>query len=107
MTVTQAQRARHARFLPGRAALAGLAAGMLAAFTAQAAPASASAALPLMAASTLPSATDPARQQGFEAGLAEYRGLEQTFPALGYELVELPKVAVPARADFVLASLSI
>jgi type IV pilus assembly protein PilQ len=59
MTVTQAQRARHARFLPGRAALAGLAAGMLAAFSVQAAPANA--ALPLMAASTLPAATDPAR----------------------------------------------
>lgn len=59
MTVTQAQRARHARFLPGRAALAGLAAGMLAAFSVQAAPATA--ALPLMAASTLPAATDPAR----------------------------------------------
>ena len=59
MTVTQAQRARHARFLPGRAALAGLAAGMLAAFSVQATPATS--ALPLMAASTLPAATDPAR----------------------------------------------
>src|SRR5690606_6936080 len=62
MTVTQAQRARHARFLPGRTALAGLAAGMLAAFSAQAAPAPATAALPLMAATALPAAADPARQ---------------------------------------------
>ncbi len=63
MTVTQAQRARHARFLPGRAALAGLAAGLLAASAAQAAPMpAAGAALPLMAASQLPAAADPARQ---------------------------------------------
>lgn len=63
MTVTQAQRARHARFLPGRAALAGLAAGLLAAFATQAAPMpAAGAALPLTAASQLPAAADPARR---------------------------------------------
>ena len=54
MTVTQAQRARYARFLPGRAALAGLAAGLLAALPALAAPAP--------GAATLPTAADPARQ---------------------------------------------
>ena len=62
MTVTQAQRARYARFLPGRAVFAGLAAGMFAAFAVQAAPAPASAALPLVAATTPPQAVDPARQ---------------------------------------------
>lgn len=52
-------------------------------------------------------ATDAARQHGFEAGLAEYRRLEKTFPALGYEVIVLPKASVSARADFVLAALSI
>jgi len=62
MTVTKAQRARYARFLPGPAALAGLAAGMLATLPALAAPAPGSLPLPLMAAAGLPAAADPARQ---------------------------------------------
>jgi predicted ATPase len=49
---------------------------------------------------------DGERQHGFEAGLAEYRRLAMVIPALGYEVVILPKISVSARADFVLASLS-
>jgi predicted ATPase len=32
--------------------------------------------------------------------------LEKALPALGYEVIRLPKVAVAARADFVLTTLS-
>jgi predicted ATPase len=51
-------------------------------------------------------ATDGARRHGFAAGLEEYRRLETVVPALGYEAIALPKIPVPARADFVLAVLS-
>jgi len=49
---------------------------------------------------------DSERQHGFKTGLAEYRRLAMVIPALGYEVVTLPKTSVSARADFVLASLS-
>jgi predicted ATPase len=51
--------------------------------------------------------TDPERQLGFEAGLAECRRLEKAFPALGYEVILLPKSTVSARADFVLSALPV
>ena len=38
--------------------------------------------------------------------MAEYERLEQVYPALGYEVITLPKATVPERADFVLAALS-
>jgi predicted ATPase len=50
--------------------------------------------------------TDAERRHGFEAGLPEYRRLEKALPALGYEVITLPRVAVAARADFVLAALA-
>ena len=50
--------------------------------------------------------TDAERRHGFEASLPEYRRLEATLPALGYEVIPLPKVGVSARAEFVLAALS-
>jgi predicted ATPase len=50
--------------------------------------------------------TDAERRHGLAAALPEYHRLERDFPALGYELVRLPKIAAPARADFVLATLS-
>ena len=50
--------------------------------------------------------TDAERRHGLEAALPEYRRLERDFPALGYELVPLPKTTAAARADFVLATLS-
>ena len=49
--------------------------------------------------------TDRERRHGFEAGVAEYDRQLRTFPALGFEVVLLPKVSVEARADFVLATL--
>jgi predicted ATPase len=50
--------------------------------------------------------TDAERRHGFEAGLAEFARLEQVYPALGYEVILLPKTTVSERADFVLAALS-
>ncbi len=50
--------------------------------------------------------TDPERRHGFEAGLAEFARLELQLPALGYEVILLPKTTVAERADFVLATLA-
>ena len=50
--------------------------------------------------------TDPERRHGFEAGLVEQRRLEGELPTLGYEVIELPKTTVAARADFVLGVLA-
>lgn len=50
--------------------------------------------------------TDAERRHPFEDALPEYRRLERDFPALGYDLIPLPKTTVPARADFVLAALA-
>ena len=49
--------------------------------------------------------TDPDRPHGLAAALAEHDRLARDYVALGYELVELPKVGVPARADFVLGAM--
>ncbi len=49
---------------------------------------------------------DAERRHAFEACLPEYHRLEKALPVLGYEVILLPKVAVSARADFVLAALS-
>ncbi len=49
--------------------------------------------------------TDPERRHGFEAGVAEYHRLKTVLPALGYDVVPLPKAPVAARADLVLATL--
>ncbi|WP_255702329.1 AAA family ATPase [Roseomonas cutis] len=49
--------------------------------------------------------TDADRQHGFDAAVAEYDRLMRAFPALGYEVIPLPKTTTAQRADFVLASL--
>jgi predicted ATPase len=49
---------------------------------------------------------DTERRHGFEAGVAEFERLQRVYPALGYEVIMLPKVTVDQRADFVLAELS-
>ena len=49
--------------------------------------------------------TDADRRHGFDAAVAEYERLMQTYPALGYEVLSLPKATVAARANFVLAAL--
>jgi predicted ATPase len=51
-------------------------------------------------------AGDPERRHDFDAALGEYERLEKTYPALGYEVVILPKAPVGERADFVLARLA-
>ena len=48
--------------------------------------------------------TDPERRHGLDAAIAEYERLLQDYPALGYEVVVLPKVSVAERAEFVLAT---
>ena len=50
--------------------------------------------------------TDAERRHAFEDSLSEYYRLQEEIPKLGYEVVELPKIPVSARADFVLAALS-
>lgn len=45
--------------------------------------------------------TDPERRHGLAEAEAEYADLLQVYPALGYELVILPKVSIAERADFV------
>ena len=49
--------------------------------------------------------TDADRKHGFETATVEYNRLEIIFPALGYDVVTLPKATTAQRADFVLASL--
>jgi predicted ATPase len=48
---------------------------------------------------------DAERRHGQDAALAEYSRLLEAYPSLGYEVVMLPKVGVPERADFVLKML--
>jgi predicted ATPase len=49
--------------------------------------------------------TDPERRHDLADALAEYERLMRVYPALGYEVVTLPKISVAARADFVMATL--
>ncbi|MGB0921773.1 MAG: AAA family ATPase [Alphaproteobacteria bacterium] len=46
-------------------------------------------------------ANDDERQHSFDDALAEYDALATAFPALGYKVIELPKLDVASRADFV------
>ncbi|ACI55386.1 conserved hypothetical protein [Rhizobium leguminosarum bv. trifolii WSM2304] len=46
--------------------------------------------------------TDPERRHGFDEAVAEYDRLATIYPALGYDVVMLPKIAVADRADFIL-----
>ncbi|VIO72376.1 hypothetical protein CI1B_40210 [Bradyrhizobium ivorense] len=50
--------------------------------------------------------TDPERRHDFEAAAAEHQRLIETLPALGYDVISLPKTSPSARADFVLATLA-
>lgn len=49
---------------------------------------------------------DAERRHGFDAALAEYGRLALAYPRLGYEVVEMPRMAVGERADFVLGRLA-
>jgi predicted ATPase len=50
--------------------------------------------------------TDPERRHDLAEALAEYDRLLHVYPALGYQVVILPKISVTARADFVLTTLN-
>ncbi len=49
--------------------------------------------------------TDPERRHDLGEALAEYDRLLRVYPALGYEVVILPRITVAARADFVVGAL--
>ena len=51
--------------------------------------------------------TDGERQHSFAVAEAEYVRLIRDYAALGYATLEVPKIAVGERADFVLAALSL
>ena len=48
---------------------------------------------------------DSERRHGFAEALEEYVRLTRVYPAYGHKLIELPKVSVARRADFVLTCL--
>ena len=48
---------------------------------------------------------DEERRHGFEDAAASYAPLLATYRRLGHEVVEVPRLAVEARADFILARL--
>ena len=50
--------------------------------------------------------TDSERRHDLDAAVAEYQRLLELYPSLGYEVVILPKVSVPERADLVLHTLA-
>ena len=49
--------------------------------------------------------SDAERQHGFDAAVAEYERLERAYPALGYEVVTVPRTGVAERVSFVLKRL--
>lgn len=49
---------------------------------------------------------DRERRHDLAEAMAEYERLKAAYPALGYAVIELPKVPVGARADFVLGALA-
>ncbi|OWV77930.1 ATPase [Rhizobium sp. R634] len=50
--------------------------------------------------------SDPERRHGFDEAVAEYDRLAATYPALGYEVVILPKIGVADRVNFILDRLT-
>lgn len=48
---------------------------------------------------------DAERKHGLDDALAEYDRLADFYPTVGYHLLDLPKLGVAERADFVLAAL--
>jgi predicted ATPase len=49
--------------------------------------------------------TDSERLHGFDEAVAEYDRLAAVYLSLGYEVILLPKVNIPQRADFILDAL--
>lgn len=50
---------------------------------------------------------DAERQHGLDAANEEYERLRRDYPALGYDVVHLPKVSLEERADFLLDRLAL
>lgn len=50
--------------------------------------------------------TDGERRHGFDEAVAEYERLAALYPALGFEVVVLPKTSVAERADLVAQALA-
>lgn len=50
-------------------------------------------------------AADAERKQSFEEARATYEAMTETYSALGYDLIQLPLVAVQERVQFVLTSI--
>jgi predicted ATPase len=50
--------------------------------------------------------TDHERRHDLDAAVAEYRRLLEVYPALGYQVIILPKVTVSERVAFVLSTLA-
>lgn len=48
---------------------------------------------------------DAERPKDFAVAVAEHAQLARAYPALGYRVVDLPRISPAARADFVLATL--
>lgn len=51
-------------------------------------------------------AADAERRHGLDEAIAEYERLLRAYDSLGYDVVAIPRVGVPERADFVLATLA-
>jgi predicted ATPase len=48
--------------------------------------------------------TDSERKHSFESAVSEYTSLSKTFRLLGYTIIEIPKLSIAERVDFVLAN---
>jgi predicted ATPase len=48
---------------------------------------------------------DAERRHSYDEALAEYERLVAVYPTLGYDVIPLPRTAIEARADFVIATL--
>lgn len=49
---------------------------------------------------------DPERRNGWDDAVAEYEHLAVLYPALGYEVIVLPRAPVEERVDFILGGLA-
>lgn len=52
-------------------------------------------------------ANDPERTHTFEDACVEYESLVETFPAYGYEVIDIPKLSVAERVHFILETLGV
>lgn len=50
---------------------------------------------------------DRERRHGLDEAVAEYERLQMAYPALGYDVLILPKASVAERADYLLGTLDV